>query len=106
MKGCVFVTGRDGQPGFALAGFRQETAEADNLLEVVAGLLENSDPGLIFIDERLLDDKSLGQLRRMEKEWGGAIIALPAPLKGDVPAGEDVGRRLITRVLGYQIKLN
>lgn len=106
MRGCVFVTGRECQPGFALAGFRHETADTGNLLEVIAGLLERSDPGLIFIDERLLAEKSLGQLRLMEKEWGGAIITLPVPLQGDVPPGGDVGRQLIVRVLGYQIKLD
>lgn len=106
MKGCVFVTGTDCQHGFSLAGFRQVFAERDTVLEVLKQLVRDNPPGLVFVDERLLAEHMMGRMRLLEKQWGGAFIALPAPGKLGEALERDTGRRFISRVLGYQMKLN
>lgn len=106
MKGCIFITMQDSIYGFTLAGFRQVIADGDNVLDVVAKIVQSSAPGLVFIDERLLTEKIMGRLQLLEKQWGGAIVSLPAPAKEDVSAGMDFGRQFISRVLGYQMKLS
>lgn len=106
MKGCVFVTGKDNLYGFALAGFRQVVVNKENVLEVMVGIMADEHPGLLFIDERLLSEHIMGRLQLQEKQWGGAIITLPAPEKRGESAGEDFGNRFVARVLGYQMKLS
>lgn len=106
MKGCVFVTGADCQYGFSLAGFQQILADKENILEVLKQIIKDNAAGLVFIDERLLAEHIMGRLRLLEKQWGGAFIALPAPGKLGEAIEKDTGRRFISRVLGYQMKLN
>ena len=69
-------------------------------------VVKDETPGLVFVDERLVADSITGRLRLLEKQWGGAIILLPAP--GDLGEAieKDTGRRFISRVLGYQMKLS
>lgn len=106
MKGCIFITMKDCTPGFTLAGFRQVVADEKNILEAVAKIVNTTAPGLLFIDERMLAERDLGRLRLLEKQWGGAIITLPSPGRAEVWAGKDFGRRFVSRVLGYQMKLS
>jgi vacuolar-type H+-ATPase subunit F/Vma7 len=106
MKGCIFITMKDSMHGFTLAGFQQVVADESSVLEVFTTIVNSEAPGLVFIDERLLAERYLASLQLLEKQWGGAIISLPAPGKGDEPAGMDFGKRFISRVLGYQMKLS
>jgi vacuolar-type H+-ATPase subunit F/Vma7 len=106
MKGCVFITMEDSMHAFTMAGFRQVIADEVNVLEVLTRIVHTSEPGLVFVDERLLAEKIMERLPFLEKQWGGAIISLPAPGKVEVPAGKDFGRQFISRVLGYQMKLS
>jgi len=106
VKGCLFVTMEDSRYGFTLAGFNQVVADEASVLEVVATNIENSAPGLVFIDERLLNERIMGRLQFLEKQWGGAIISLPAPGKEEVPPEKDFSRQFISKVLGYQMKLS
>lgn len=106
MKGCFFVTMKDCLYGFTLAGFQQVEADGTNVLDVLAEIVNKSDPGLVFIDERLMDELVLGRIQLLEKQWGGAVISLPAAGKTETPAAKDSGRRFIARVLGYQMKLS
>ena len=106
MKGCTFITMKDCMYGFGLAGFQQVIADKDGVLEVFEKIVATSGPGLVFIDERLLEENILSRIQLLEKQWGGAIISLPAPGKGEEGAGMDFGKRFISRVLGYQMKLS
>jgi len=106
MKGCIFITMQDSAYGFTLAGFQQVIAEKESVLEVFEKIVATSVPGLVFIDERLLGDTILSRLQVLEKQWGGAIISLPAPGKSGEISGIDYGKRFISRVLGYQMKLS
>ena len=98
MKDCLY--------GFTLAGFQQMEADSSNVLEVFTEIVKKNDPGLIFLDERLMDEKIMGRIHLLEKQWGGAVISLPAAGKTETPFAEDSGRRFIARVLGYQMKLS
>ena len=106
MKGCTFITMKDCMYGFGLAGFQQVIADKDGVLEVFEKIVATSGPGLVFIDERLLEENILSRIQMLEKQWGGAIISLPAPGKGEEGGGMDFGKRFISRVLGYQMKLS
>ena len=106
MKGCVFITKKDCLYGFTLTGFQQVEADGTSVLEVFAEIVKNSDPGLVFIDARLMDERIMGRIQLLEKQWGGAVISLPAAGKTETPAVKDSGKRFIERVLGYQMKLS
>lgn len=106
MKGCIFITMKDCSYGFTLAGFQQMIADQDTVLEVMKGIAGECVPGLVFIDERLMAEKVMGRLQLLEKQWGGAIISLPAPDRLGELTGIDFGKRFVSRVLGYQMKLS
>lgn len=98
MKDCVC--------GFTLAGFQQVTADHDTVLEVMTRIAAECKPGLVFIDERLMEERIMGRLQLLETQWGGVIISLPVPDKSGELTGIDFGKRFISRVLGYQMKLS
>ena len=106
MKGCIFVTRDDCEYGFSLAGFQQLITNEENILKIMRRIVRSQEPGLVFIDERLLTEENMGRLQLMEKQWGGAIISLPEPRKLGEPIGKDFGKHFISRVLGYQMKLS
>jgi len=97
---------KDCQYGFTLAGFEQVITDRGKVLEVFSALVKKNEPGLVFIDERLLSEENIGPLHILEKQWGGAFISVPAPARGEEMAAVDFGKRFISKVLGYQMKLN
>ena len=102
MKGCIFITMKDSSYGFTLAGFQQLIADEGNVLEIMTKIVNSSDPGLVFIDERLLSERILGRLQLLEKQWGGAIISLPEPGRQGEPTGKDFGKRFISPASGLR----
>lgn len=92
--------------GFTLAGFQQVVVDEGGVLELFEKIVNASSSGLVFIDERLLQESIQSRLQVLEKQWGGALVSLPAPGKGDEAVEMDYGKRFISRVLGYQLKLS
>lgn len=107
MKGCIFITADDAAYGISLTGFRQMLSNRERILEDIEQIVAEQSTGLVFIDERLLTGKISGRIEVIEKRWPGAIVILPGPSETEKePAKEDYGMQLVSRVLGYQMKLS
>jgi len=103
MQTLTILTPADARDGFRLAGARQRVVEPRELEEIVRELLQETDPGLLVIDERLLEAHAESQLRDLAKNWPGLLMTLPAPLSAG--RGEDAFERLVRRALGYHVRL-
>lgn len=107
MRGCVFITKPDANYGFAITGFQQLISDKETILADIKNIVQAGSSGLIFIDERLLNEKVNAKIEIIEKRWDGTIVILPEPgPETAMPRKKDFGMQLITKVLGYQMKLN
>ena len=106
MKRCVFITTRDATYGFGLAGFQQVVTDMESVVAEFARIAQRGEPSLVIIDERLLTENNVARINNIERRWAGAMVVLPAPGAETGPEGSDYGNRLISRVLGYQMKLS
>ena len=101
----VFITEKDAEYGFSLAGFRQydcTDTELDQLLDKIAGKDEFR---LYVIDERLVNESSENKIREMEVNRGLVFVILPPPAKM-VAKREDYAARLLRKAIGYHVNLN
>lgn len=103
MKKMVFMTPRDVEFGFQLAGVTHYPVEEAELEETLGRLL-SEETGLVVIDERLLKGMEEQRLRDMEKRWFGLLLVLPAPEKPGLEV-EDYALALIRRAIGYHVRL-
>ena len=104
MKNILFITPRDARYGFSLAGAEQRLTTKSEIKQLLLELLETPAVALLVIDERLLQDLPAEELKDFEKKWPGALVILPAPVK---PAEEeDYAMQLISKALGYHVRLN
>jgi vacuolar-type H+-ATPase subunit F/Vma7 len=103
LKKVVFITPRDVEFGFQLAGVSHYTVEGAELEETL-GRLISEEAGLVVIDERLLEGMEGQRLRDMEKRWSGLLLVLPAPEKPGLEV-EDYALALIRRAIGYHVRL-
>lgn len=104
MKKIVFITPRDAEPGFRLAGITHQTVEAAEAGAVLREATADPDAGLVILDERLLTAVGEEQVREMEQDWPGIVLILPSPER--LPAEkEDYAARLIRRAIGYHVRL-
>jgi len=107
VKGCVFITPEDSAYGFSLTGIRQVISSRENILDDLTQIVAADSAGLVFIDERLLSDTIRGMIEVTEKRWPGAIVIIPEPSPAtEGPGAGDYGMQLVSRVLGYQMKLS
>lgn len=103
-KECVVLTLDDSREGFALAGVLQRTITPAELEPTLRDLAGREETGVIAIDERLLTGLSDQRRQALERTWPGLFLILPAPTAQRT--GElDYLRRLLQRVLGYQVRL-
>ena len=105
MRNCLFLTMEDARYGFDLTGFYQVVTDSEHVLGELEKYIKATEHGLIIVDERLLDEKTMGRIQVLEKWWGGTMITLPLPAREEMREEQDYGQRLIARVLGYQMKL-
>lgn len=103
MKRLVFVTPPPANPGFALAGAVQEVTSPAQIEATLRRLLGTATVAVVVVDERLLAALPDERLRTLERSSRTLLLALPAPLGG--AEGEDYIRRLLRRVLGYQVRI-
>lgn len=103
-KELVVLTPDGSREGFALAGVLQRTVPPAELEPTLRELVLQEEIGIIAIDERLLSGLSDQRRQSLERTWPGLLLILPTPAK-QCPHGFDYLRRLLQRVLGYQVRL-
>ncbi len=106
MKRILFLTPPGARYGFSLTGVLQRCAQPGKAGEILDGVLEDPEIGLVIVDERLLAEIGEDRWLGMEKRWGGILIVLPAPEKGAEEGVEDYALRLVRRAIGYHVRLN
>lgn len=105
LKGpIVFITMRNAAYGFRLAGLSQYDATKDDIEAVLLKVINQTDAGLIIIEESLMRSIPEERLTAIEQGWPGMILALPAPERPGVEL-EDYIVRLIQRAIGYHMRL-
>lgn len=104
MKKIVFITPRDAEYGFSLAGVTHHVIAGDDAEGYLRKTLEEEDTGLVVMDERLIRGINDERLREMEERWYGVLLVLPAPKKAGITA-EDYALRLIRKAIGYYVRL-
>jgi vacuolar-type H+-ATPase subunit F/Vma7 len=105
MKKIIFITTRDAEYGFSLAGITHLAVEPAETGEVLDRVMAEPDNGLVIIDERLVRGEVEERLREREQAWAGILLVLPSPEKLP-PEAEDYAARLIRRAIGYHVRLN
>lgn len=101
--GLVFLTLADGDPGFALAGFRQQAVAVAEAEATLAAILAEGGTHLVVVDERLLAGIDPERFLEMGRRYGGALTVLPGP---GLASGEfDYAEQLVARAVGYQLRL-
>lgn len=105
MKKIVFITPRDAQYGFSLAGLTQYAIDPGETETVLKEVVAEPDSGLLIVDERLIRGDLEEHLRERERNWDGILLVLPSPEKLP-PEAEDYAARLIRRAIGYHVRLN
>ena len=105
MKKIVFITARDAEYGFSLAGITHLAVGEGETGEALDRVMAEPDNGLVIIDERLVKGEVEEQLREREQAWTGILLVLPSPEQLP-PEAEDYAARLIRRAIGYHVRLN
>ncbi len=105
MRRVLFITPRDVEFGFALAGTVHRTVSAEEAEEALLRVKDQADVGVVAIDERLLEDIPDELLDELEHRWDGVLVVLPAP---ELPGTkvEDYALELIRRTIGYHLRLS
>ncbi|MBA4372111.1 MAG: ATPase [Thermodesulfovibrio sp.] len=104
MKKVIFITSPEAEYGFSLTGLTHCIATEQEAEELLTTKMAEPDPGLIIMDERLLQAVSEQKLRALEAHWRGIILALPSP-RQPLADTEDYAVRLIRRAIGYHVRL-
>ncbi len=106
MKKIVFITPPDVNYGFSLTGVTQHAVEAKAFEATLNKTTEESDNGLVIIDERLVSNGGTleDRMRELERAWHGILLVLPSPVKPPTEV-EDYAARLIRRAIGYHVRL-
>ncbi len=104
IKKIIFITPRDAEHGFRLAGVEQLVTGEEEVNTALQKAIREPDSGMIVVDERLLKEYSWEQLRDVEKNFPGIFLILPSPVR-PVFEAEDYAARLIRQAIGYHVRL-
>lgn len=105
MRRIVFLTPPDARYGFGLTGVQQLAVGPDTLEEALRELVDDPEIGVLVVDERLVTASIQSRLRKLERNWSGLMVVLPAPERA-ARVEEDYVLRLIRRAIGYQVRLS
>ncbi len=105
MKKVVFITARDAEYGFNLAGVTQYISDEENAGALLKKVINQPETGLVILDERLIRSVPGERLEDIEEGWHGILLVLPAPERKGI-AREDYAARLIQRAIGYHVRLS
>ncbi len=108
MRKITFITPPDVEYGFRLGGIAQTVVPAMSE-EVLVKTMEETENGLVIIDERLMNGReghglTEERMRELEQRWQGILLVLPSPEKPPAEE-EDYAARLIRRAIGYHVRL-
>lgn len=105
MHRFVVVTDPDTAPGFRLGGIEVREVSPDDAADVLRKCLENSEVGLVALNDRFLPDLPDDLRRRMERGTPPVVVTFP-DLRSTAPRrGEEYLAQLIQRAIGYRIRL-
>ena len=104
MKAICFLTPEDAAFGFAMTGIEQRTTRPEVAEEALRAALADGAIGLVALDERLLSGISEETLLWAERRRQGILVVLPAPAMGAL--GGDYVNQLVSRAIGYQVRLD
>ena len=103
MNRIVALTPADAYNGFSCCGAVQHAVVSGRASEALEQALIEAGNGVVFLDERLVEEVGEVMLHSLEQRWPGVLVMLPAPGVGG--GGEDYAMRLIRRAIGYQVKV-
>jgi len=98
------ITPKDVDYGFRLIGISQFIALNENVMETVKNLINKGEYAIIMIDERLLNDENNNEIEKIQEDFHGIISIIPSPAETE-GAGYDIIDTLISRAIGYQVRL-
>jgi V/A-type H+-transporting ATPase subunit F len=104
MKKIAFITPKDSEFGFLLAGVNQYVTGKEDFIPMLKSILLDPDTVLVIVDERLVRDGNEEKMKEIENAWHGILIVLPSPER-PVEEIEDYASRLIRRAIGYHVRL-
>jgi len=104
MKKIIFITPGDASYGFKLAGTEHLAAGEKDVGEVLRKAMQETEAGMVVVDERLLGSYPMEQLRDAEKKFDGIFLVLPSPARPAAETG-DYASRLIRQAIGYHVRL-
>ncbi len=104
MKEIAFITPPDAAYGFKLSGVTHLVTQNEEAKDVLRKTMNESEYGLLIIDERLIAGITEERLRELEQAWNGILLVLPSPQKPPAEV-EDYAARLIRRAIGYHVRL-
>ena len=104
MGKMAVITPKDVDYGFKLIGASQFIALNENVVETAKAIIAKGDYSIILIDERLLDSDKIGEIEQMQQDFDGIISIIPLPIEEE-RAGYDIVDTLISRAIGYQVRL-
>ncbi len=104
MKEIAFITPPDAAYGFKLSGVTHLVTQNEEAQDVLRKTMNESEYGLLIIDERLIAGITEERLRELEQAWNGILLVLPSPQKPPAEV-EDYAARLIRRAIGYHVRL-
>ncbi len=107
MAELLIIAGKESAQGFRLGGFDvievDASVDMDGLIEEVTG---GGRYGLVFVEERFLEEVSRRVMRHIMKRGLPVLIPMDIPRRFDeAGAAESHIARLISRAVGYQVKI-
>jgi V/A-type H+-transporting ATPase subunit F len=100
----IFISTKDAEYGFRLAGLSHYDASEENIEEIILKVIEQTDAGLVIVEEPLIRAMPDDRLNAIEQSWHGILLALPSPERPGVEF-EDYVSRLIRRAIGYHMRV-
>jgi V/A-type H+-transporting ATPase subunit F len=105
VRKVLFITPRDSELGFSLAGVSQRTVSAGEAGDALSRARGEADVGVVALDERLLDEIPEELMKDIERRWDGVFVVLPAPERPGTKV-EDYALELIRKTIGYHLRLS
>jgi V/A-type H+-transporting ATPase subunit F len=107
MRTCQIITDGETALGFRLAGVEAfGAADGKETEQVMVGILERRECGLLLVREDFLEGVAAAVTRRFERE--GLPIVIPLPVMGtwqEEERGLEYVLRLIRRSIGYSMRI-
>jgi V/A-type H+/Na+-transporting ATPase subunit F len=104
VKTLVFITERDSEYGFRLAGITHYAVEKKEAEETLRKAIAVRETGLVVVDERLMNGIEEEKINALQQGWHGILLVLPSPEKPETDE-EDYALRLIRRAIGYHVRV-